>query len=252
MKIQQIRNATIKVQYGSLTLLVDPWLQDRGTGFSARTIIPEMVGVKTPLNDLPFSVNEILTDVDYCIVTHVHPDHFTPDYLPKDIKIIVQDSRDEQKLRDFGFSHIIPFTEKVMNLGDITITKVSGVHGDNPKVAEMMGNVSGFILQCSEEKTLYIAGDTIYYDEVSKTLHKYTPDVVILNCCEATNPDGRLIMNLQDISSVLADVPTALVIASHLDTVNHALLSSDDVKNYVRANGLTRVSVPCNGEIIVV
>ena len=32
MKIQQIRNATLKIQYSSITILLDPWLQDRGTG----------------------------------------------------------------------------------------------------------------------------------------------------------------------------------------------------------------------------
>jgi L-ascorbate metabolism protein UlaG (beta-lactamase superfamily) len=38
MIIQQIRNATLKIEYGGNTFLIDPWLQDQGTGFSARAV----------------------------------------------------------------------------------------------------------------------------------------------------------------------------------------------------------------------
>ena len=100
MKIQQIRNATLKIIYGGLTFLVDPWLQDKGTGFSAMTVSPKMSGIKNPMNELPISPDEIIKGVDYCLVTHVHPDHFTPDYLPKGIKIIVHNDNDFRKLKE--------------------------------------------------------------------------------------------------------------------------------------------------------
>ena len=45
MVIQQIRNATLKIEYGSNTFLIDPWLQDQGTGFSAKAVRPEMQGI---------------------------------------------------------------------------------------------------------------------------------------------------------------------------------------------------------------
>ena len=53
MIIQQIRNATLKIQYGGFTILLDPWLQDKGVGFSAEPVKEEMIGVKNPMNDLP-------------------------------------------------------------------------------------------------------------------------------------------------------------------------------------------------------
>ena len=67
MVIQQIRNATLKIQYGSFTIFLDPWLQDRGAGFSAEPVKEEMIGVKNPMNDLPLSPAEILNDVDFCL-----------------------------------------------------------------------------------------------------------------------------------------------------------------------------------------
>ncbi len=32
MRIQQIRNATLKIRYADQTILLDPWLQDQETG----------------------------------------------------------------------------------------------------------------------------------------------------------------------------------------------------------------------------
>jgi len=37
MIIQQIRNATLKIEYGSIIFLIDPWLQDQGTGFLSQS-----------------------------------------------------------------------------------------------------------------------------------------------------------------------------------------------------------------------
>ncbi len=45
MDIQQIRNDALKTEYGGNTFLIDPWLQDQGTGFSARAVRPEMQGM---------------------------------------------------------------------------------------------------------------------------------------------------------------------------------------------------------------
>lgn len=99
MIIQQIRNATLKIRYRNITFLIDPWFQDQGSGFSAKAVRPEMQGIKCPMNALPDSPENILKDVDYCLVTHLHFDHFSPDYLPQDLKIIAQNHEDAEKIR---------------------------------------------------------------------------------------------------------------------------------------------------------
>lgn len=48
----------------------------------------------------------------------------------------------------------------------------------------------------------------------------------------------------------IQQIRKALVIATHLDSVNHALLTSDDVRDFALTHGLTQVCVPKNGEII--
>ena len=248
MRIQQIRNATVKIEMGGMTFLTDPWLQDQGCGFSAPSVRPEMEGVKSPLVGLPESPESILRGVDALLVTHVHPDHVTMDYLPLDLPVIAQSEEDAKKLRQMGFLHVSFFAEDTLAFGPVRMTRTEAIHGDNPEVAEMMGKASGFVLEAEGEKTLCLAGDTVYFDGVRETIERFHPGVIILNCCGATIPNGRLIMNEKEVGLVCKDAPDAVVIASHLDTVNHATISRADVRSYVQAQGFSNVLVPEDGE----
>lgn len=249
MKIQHIRNATLKIRYGDVTFLVDPWLQDKGAGMYAEPVRPEMVGVKSPLCDLPLSVGEILEGVDCCLLTHIHEDHFTEDYLPKTIKLLMQNEANASSVRELGFTNVTAIGDDGLDIGSVHIEKVPALHGDNPSVVKRMGAVTGYLLT-GEAKSLYIAGDTIFFSGVEQVLTERKPDVVAVNCCEATMPVGRLLMNEPDLEAVSSLCQDAVVIATHLDAVNHALLSSDDIRRFVAEKGLGNVLVPKNGETL--
>ena len=60
MEITQIRNATLKIEYGGVCFLVDSWLQDVGS----ITSFVEPGTFKNPIVPLPMPVNEVLTGVD--------------------------------------------------------------------------------------------------------------------------------------------------------------------------------------------
>lgn len=250
MVIQQIRNATVKIKYGNVTFLIDPWLQDQGTGFSAKAIRPEMQGIKCPMNALPDTPESILKDVDHCLVTHLHFDHFCPDYLPQGLRIIAQNHEDAEKIREMGFKNAAAFESERLNIGNITIYKTRAIHGDSEEVVKKMGEVCGYVFEAPEEKRLYLAADTIYCSEVEQTIRQYRPEVIILNCCEATTPIGRLIMNLSDVEKVCQAAPRAIVVASHLNSVNHALLTRKDIMEFAAEKGLSAIRVPEDGECI--
>ena len=59
-------------------------------------------------------------------------------------------------------------------------------------------------------------------------------------------------MNLEDLQRVYEEAPDALIIASHLDSVNHATVTRADVRRWIDENGATRVLVPENGQAIAV
>ena len=127
MYIQQIRNATLKIMYGGITFLVDPWLQEQGTGFSAKAVKPEMQEIKCPMNALPDSPENILRNIDYCLVTHLHFDHFSPDYLPQDLRIIAQNRMDAEKIREMGFENTVAFESELLTIGGVAIHKTKAI-----------------------------------------------------------------------------------------------------------------------------
>ena len=91
----------------------------------------------------------------------------------------------------------------------------------------------GVIFKSETEKTLYVAGDTIWYDEIKETIDKHSPKVIIINACGATVCIGdgeRLIMDMEDIKSISDYAKSSTIIASHMDTVSHLTVTRDDVK----------------------
>ena len=81
---QQIRNATVKLQYPGGTFMIDPWLTgasdpiEREQAVAARRFIPK------PVCPLPAPVGALVGDVDWFLLTHCHPDHFSANHLPAD------------------------------------------------------------------------------------------------------------------------------------------------------------------------
>ena len=143
-----------------------------------------------------------------------------------------------------GFENVSAFESDSLTFGDVMIHKTKAIHGDSEEVVKKMGEVCGYVFEAAGEKRLYLAADTIYCTEVELTIRKYQPEVIILNCCEATTPIGRLIMNLSDVEKVCQEAPQAVVIASHLDSVNHALLTRKDIIEFAKPVTGTRVPAP--------
>ena len=80
MKIQLIRNATMRLNYASIGILTDPL-------FAAKHTLSSYAGKsRNPLVDLPMSPPEVLVDVDMVLLSHLHSDHFdrcAQEILPK-------------------------------------------------------------------------------------------------------------------------------------------------------------------------
>lgn len=257
MKITQVRNATIIVEYNNTKFLIDPWLmpKDYMPGFDT-AINSE---IRQPRVELPFEIEKIV-DVDAVIITHIHPDHwdeFAEKALDKNIKVFVQSSVDKDYVITKGFTNIEIIQENGTEYNGITLYKTGTQHGKREIIKPLCDSIGlpydamGIVFKSNDEKTLYIAGDTIWCKEVKAALEKYSPDVIVVNACAATVLNGeRLIMNIDDVKDVLQNAPNAKVIASHMDTVSHLSVTRNDLKEFKNKNNIDNLLIPEDGEVI--
>lgn len=115
-----------------------------------------------------------------------------------------------------------------------------------------MGKVSGFVFRAEGEPVLYLAGDTIWCEEVQQVIAGEVPEVIIVNAGGASFlSGGPITMNEQDIVEVCHATPAASVIAVHMDTINHCHVTRELLKQRLEQEGLSgRVAVPLDGEWI--
>ncbi|OTQ27488.1 hypothetical protein B6D03_11355 [Gilliamella apicola] len=256
--IQQIRNATLKISYAGTIFLIDPMLASKGAypGFEG-TYRSEL---RNPLIDLPYTISEIIKDVDAIIVTHTHLDHWddaAQEFIPKHLPLFVQNEQDADLIRSQGFINIKILDNNTL-FNNIHLSKVGGQHGTDtmyavPDLAKRLGDTMGVIFQGKGIKTLYIAGDTIWCDETTRVIGNYKPEIIILNTGYARlkNFDKSIIMGKDDVKHAYQTATNAIIIATHMDAVNHAMLTRKELHEYITKDGLDdRVLVPNDGETI--
>jgi len=254
MKLTQVRNATLLLEYAGRRLLVDPLLADQGAypGFPGTA----NSHLANPLVPLPLPLATLL-DVDAVLVTHLHADHWDAAarrLLPRALPVFAQDEPDAAAIRADGFTDV-----RLLDGGDydgIAIARTGGQHGSDAVMAaigERMGRVSGIVLRAPGEPTLYIAGDTVWNGHVAAALEQHAPDVVVLNCGDAQVPGlGNIIMDEHDLRAVWQAAPGATLVASHLEAVNHCVLSRTALRGWLDGQGMAeRVLVPEDGDTLV-
>lgn len=253
MLIHQIRNATIIVTYKGKKFLIDPWLmpKDYMPGFESAV----NASVRQPRTELPLPIKDIV-NADAVILTHFHPDHwdmFAAEALNKNIPFFVQNNDDAARIKALGFNNIRILYKEGCKFAEISLYKTYGQHGKREIVKPLCERIGldydamGVIFKSEAEKTLYIAGDTIWCEEVMEAIDKFSPEVVVANACGATLLNGEIIiMDNKDIRNLAAYAPSAAIIASHMDTVSHLTVTRNDIKKMKIKN----IFVPEDGECL--
>ncbi|HLG61030.1 MAG TPA: MBL fold metallo-hydrolase [Ktedonosporobacter sp.] len=253
MEIHFLRHATFVITVNNLRILVDPMLSE------AEAMAPIANAGnqrRIPMVELPLpqtELEQLLQHIDAVIVTHTHRDHWdarAQALLPKRLPILCQPP-DQAVIEQAGFTQVVPVTQHLEWHG-LRIDRTGGQHGTG-ELGKKMGPVSGFVIQRAGEPTLYIAGDTVWCPEVQQALEQFSPDVVILYTGAASyvTGGGPITMSEKDVAQVCHALPTAQVIAIHMETINHCRLTRSALKEKMTEEGLAaRVLIPQDGELI--
>lgn len=251
MKLQLLRNATQILTVNGKTILIDPMLAPKHSYASFGQTSNDQ---KNPLVDLPIdhtALEMLIAQTDAILLTHIHLDHWditAHQLLPKDILIFCQ-PEDIQAIEHAGFTNLRPIASELI-WSHISIQRTGGRHGTGD-TGKRMGTVSGYFIQFQEE-SVYLAGDTIWCQEVRTAIDHFHPTRIVLNGGAARFLTGDpIVMDINDIIQVCYYAPEAAVYVVHLEAVNHSSESREKIRQAVKKHDLSkRCTAPDDGKYI--
>jgi len=255
MKITQLRNATLIVEFGEVRLLIDPMLAAKGQIPSLKYLTRSRR--RNPLVELPDNAGELLNQVTHCLITHCQKGHF--DHLDRagvrwlrerNLPIICM-AEDENYLRKLRLNvhQVLPEQPASPFFGG-SIQPIPCLHGEG-FVGRMMAHGHGYFIQMPGEPSLYIAGDTILTDDVRHCLIELAPEISVLPAGGAVFDIGSpLIMGQADILTALK-LSKGIIVANHLEALDHCPVTRSELLREAAQQQLGgKLRVPLDGETL--
>ena len=173
-----VGTATVIIRFAGFTILTDPNFLHAGDhvhlgyGLTSERLTEPAIDI----DDLP--------DVDFCVLSHYHGDHFdqiVEEKLRKDLPIITTEHA-AGELKDKNFTAPVAldtWESATIEKGDfrVTITSMPGQHG--PGIVDFaLPPVMGSVLDFEDKNNkrllrLYISGDTLLIDELKEIPEKF-------------------------------------------------------------------------------
>jgi L-ascorbate metabolism protein UlaG (beta-lactamase superfamily) len=256
MKITQLRNATILVEFGSYRILVDPMLAAQGALPPLRFLDGQRQ--RNPLVELPPVADAALASVTHCLITHCQKGHF--DHLDragtrwlreKQIPVICT-PHDAVFLKQRGLN-ILPLPEEHAQpqffLGG-TIRTVRCTHGRGP-IGLLMEHGVGYLIEIPGEPSLYLVGDTVLTQRVRDFVSRHRPQVCVVPVGGARFDAGQDIIMGTDEVIQFTQLSQGIVVANHLEALSHCPVTrSELLLASTQAALVSRMRVPADGETL--
>lgn len=234
MKLTLVRHATLLLDTSGRRILIDPMLDDAGT---RQPVEDTENDLRNPLVALPMPAEDVVAGVDGVVVTHLHEDHLderAAELIPSAVPLLTQPESLEE-LRARGFSAA---TDDANGWLGLDVARTGGRHGPG-ELADELGPVSGFVIN-----GVYVAGDTIWCDEVAEAIDSHRPHTVVVNGSGARFTGGApIVMDLADVRT-LRNFTAARIVVVHLEAINHCVERRDAYR------AIDDVVVPADGETL--
>jgi L-ascorbate metabolism protein UlaG (beta-lactamase superfamily) len=256
MQIHFIRNATLIVDTGVQRILVDPMLGHKGS-------LPPFAFLRhrprwNPIVSLPPNAEPALNAITAGLITHCRRGHFDhldgPGYrwLAQRRLPVYCNYLDENHLQKRDITtHPLKPNQRQEFLGG-HIRPVETAHGYG-FIGKLMGPGLGYLLELPNQPRLYISGDTVLTPVVKQVLMDWQPEIAIVAAGAASLDIGRpILMPILELLEFVRLSP-GLVIATHMEALNHCPMTRDQFRKAVVQAGLApKVCIPADGEIVAI
>ncbi|AHL33462.1 Zn-dependent hydrolase [Pseudomonas brassicacearum] len=256
MKIQQIRNATIILEFGRHRVLVDPMLAGKGTLPPLRLFGATQ---RNPLVELPASTKNDLETVTHCLITHCQKGHF--DHLDRaatrwlrerQIPVICT-PHDARYLAKRGLN-VQPLAKEHHQPGAFlggNIRTVRCTHGRG-LVGKLMEHGVGYLIELPGEPSVYLTGDTVLTPTVREFVLRHQPQVSVVPAGGARfDVGGDIIMGIEE-TVAFTRLAHGTVVANHLEAISHCPTTRTALAEAAaRAGVRDRILIPDDGQALV-
>jgi len=247
IKFIHIRHSTSVIEIGNVKILIDPMLSDKE---SLPPVLLTGNKLKNPGKALPFSLDTIINDLDYLLLTHLHFDHFDKkaiEIIPK-TKTVLCSPKDSKKLHEFGFLQTQAINGSY-EMDGIIINRYPAVHGKGV-LKNLMGKGSSYSINYNGFK-LFLTGDSILTKTLITNLVEEEPHLIIANAGAAKFRFGkRITMSIKDVQEISKILKNSKIVVVHLDTLNHCTESRDYCKEQLL--DYSNIIIPDYGENILI
>lgn len=190
--------------------------------------------------------------IDAVVVTRFSEQYFDEvarTCIPKKIQIFVQDEEDERQLSRIGFEQVQVLPEQ-LHFQNVDLIKMPVFHGKDQELWKAEKSF-GVILSHPVLNSIYVTGDSVWFDEMKAVLKKWKPHMVLVGARYTAGMEKQIRwgMDRDEIAAVHLTWPRARILVTETYGTGDLDLGRSELKAYLRAHSMEEaVLLPNEGE----